>query len=61
MIIELQLHIERSKGIKALELAKKQELDRVRKGYVWVTKDKISKQVSIETLSDLLNIGWVKL
>ncbi len=61
MIIELELPVERSKGIKALELAKKQELDRIQQGYVWVTKNKISKQVSIETLSNLLNIGWVKL
>ena len=61
MITQLEQHEHRSKEIKALELAKQQELDRIQRGYVWVTKDKISKQVSIETLSDLLNIGWAKL
>lgn len=61
MITQLEQYEHRSKEIKALELAKQQELDRIQKGYVWVTKDKISKQVSIETLSDLLNIGWAKL
>ncbi len=61
MITQLEQIEHRSKELKTLELAKQQELERRNKGYVWVTKNKISKQVSIETLANLLNIGWVKL
>ena len=61
MITQLELHEHRTKGLKALELAKQQEQERNERGYVWVAKNKISKQVPIETLSDLLNIGWIKL
>lgn len=61
MITLLEEYEQRVKSIEALKRAKQHELNRNQNGYVWVTKDKISKQVSIEALADLLNIGWVKL
>jgi len=60
MITLLEEYEQRIKSIDALKRAKQQELNRKLEGYVWVTKDKIAKQVSICVLSDLLNIGWVK-
>lgn len=56
----LDLHEQRIKGLEALKRAKQQELNRQLNGYVWVTKDKISKQVSLDTLAELINVGWVK-
>lgn len=50
----------RSKELTALELVKKQEQERKEKGYVWVSKNKTSKQVSKEKLEGLLKEGWVK-
>jgi len=61
MITLLEEYEQRVKGIEALRRAKQQELNRKLNGYVWVKKDKISKQVSIDLLTDLLNIGWVRL
>jgi len=50
----------RSKELTALDLVKKQEQERKAKGYVWVTKNKTSKQVSKENLPALLKEGWVR-
>lgn len=60
MIKKNEISKHRSKELTALELVKKQEQERKEKGYVWVTKNKTSKQVSKQALASLLKEGWVK-
>lgn len=60
MIKRNDINKHRSKELTTLELVKKQEQERKEKGYLWVTKDKTSKQIAKENLKDHLKDGWVK-
>lgn len=60
MIKRNEISKHRSKELTTLELVKKQEAERKKKGYIWVTKDKTSKQIAKENLESHLSNGWVK-
>ncbi len=60
MIKRTEVKKHKSKEMEALELVKQQEKERKANGYVWVTKNKTSKQVSKENLGPLLKDGWVR-
>lgn len=60
MIKRTDIKKHKSKEMEALELVKKQEQERKVNGYVWITKDKTSKQVSKKNLAQLLKEGWVR-
>ncbi len=60
MIKNTEIGKHKSKEHETLRLVKLQEQERKAKGYVWVTKNKTSKQVSKENLEKVLKEGWIR-